>query len=315
MKAVFKKTNSILFAVFLALLIIWSGLCVFMLLKNNLTGATNILICLLVAIIICAFGMIPFLYNYKAYLHIDNNKIVGRFGFFKRLECDMADVTFVLPRFDTMHILLQDRKYYIMGIKNAYEVGAFMMQNIPFSPCENKQDVIANVKKRQQNIKKYSVFVFCAIGLSFLWVLITVFLTGARDLPQFNPSDWIIFSMMCFLEVLTVSAMFTFAIKARQGNPVKLEEQIYKIKRSAIETAPLLAVSGRIQSVFADPFFSQRITVCLNIIEDNDEAFLYYTEIFDEDFKLKFAYQSRIFEDAEMYEMFRGCLDITEKFM
>jgi hypothetical protein len=311
LKAVFKKTNYILLVVCLILALIWSGVCAFLIIENNITGVIN----LLVAIIMCAFGVIPFLYNYKAYLHINDNKIISRFGFFKRLECDITDVTFVLPRFDTMHILLKDRKHYIMGIKNAYEIGAFIMQRIPFLPYDNRQDVIVDVKKRNQSIKKNSVLTFCAIGLSFAWVFITVFLTGARDLPKFNNTDWIIFSIMCFLEVLTVIAMFTFAIKARRGNPVRLEEQIYKIKRSTIETTPLLSVPGRIKSVLADPFFSHRITVCCNIIENNDEAFFYHIEIFNEDFNLKFLYQSKIFEGDEISEMFEGCLDITEKFM
>ena len=140
-------------------------------------------------------------------------------------------------------------------------------------------------------------------------------MTGAKDLLEFNNTDWIIFSIMCFLEALTVIAMFTFAINARQGNPIRLEEQIYKIKRSTIETTSLLSVPGRIKSVLTDSFFSYRITVCSNIIENNDEAFFYHIEIFNEDFNLKFLYQSEIFEDDEMSEMFKGCLDITEKFI
>ena len=315
MKAIFKKTNYILLFVSIALAVIWSGVCVFIMINNNLTGIGNIVACLLVTIIICSFGTVPFLYNYKAYLQIDDNKISGRFGFFKRLECDINDVDYVLVQFDTMHILLKDRKYYIMGIKNAYEVGGYIVSRIPFVFDGNKQDIVANLKKRKQSIKRNSILTFCAVGLSFVWVLATVFLTGCKEqLSKFNHTDWIIFSIMCVLEVLTVIAMFTFAIKARRGNPVALEKQIYGIHRTTIETTPLLKSPGELKAVLTDAYYSHRITLYCNCIENNNESFYYNIEIFDEGFNLKFLYQSEFFESGEILEMFKGCLDITEEF-
>ena len=179
----------------------------------------------------------------------------------------------------------------------------------------NKQDIVANLKKRKQSIKRNSILTFCAVGLSFVWVFATVFLTGCKEqLSEFNHTDWIIFSIMCVLEVLTVIAMFTFAIKARRGNPVALEKQIYEIHRTTIETTPLLESPGELKAVLTDAYYSHRITLHCNCIENNNESFHYNIEIFDEDFNLKFLYQSEFFESGEKLEMFKGCLDITEEF-
>ena len=119
---------------------------------------------------------------------------------------------------------------------------------------------------------------------------------------------------MCVLEVLTVIAMFTFAIKARRGNPVALEKQIYGIHRTTIETTPLLESPGELKAVLTDAYYSHRITLHCNCIENNNKSFHYNVEIFDAGFNLKFLYQSEFFESGEILEMFKGCLDITEKF-
>lgn len=314
MNAVFKKSNYILLVVFLIMALIWSGLCAFIIVKNNITEVGDIIACLWVTIIICSLGIITFLYNYKAYLHINGNKIVGRFGFFKRLECDINDVTSAFVRIDTIHIFLKDRKYYIKGIKNVYAINAFINQRIPFLTCDVTEELIANIKKHSHDQKKNIISVFCAMGLSFVWVFITIFLTGARDLPDFNNTDWVLFSIMCALEVLTIIVMFTFAIKSRKRN-LPLEKQIYEVKRSILKTTPLLVGPGYTKSVLTDVEYSQRITIYCGCIENDDFSVCYSIEIFDEDYNLKFLYQSEIFTNEQSTEMFEGLLDITDKFI
>ena len=160
MQAVFKKMFRITFIIFLILDLIWLGLCVFFMVEKNMTAAGNIFGFSFVTIIFFSFTIIPFLYNHKAYLYINDNKIVGKFGFFKKLECNISEVTFVLAQIDTIHIVLKDRKYYIMGIKNAYAISAFIQQKMPFSPCDVTEEEIENIKKRSQNQKKNIILVF-----------------------------------------------------------------------------------------------------------------------------------------------------------
>ena len=314
MKAKFKKTSIILSFVFFTLGLIWSVLCIFIKISKNLMGIGDIIACSIIVIAIFLVGIFIFLYNHNAYLHIDDHKISGKFGFFKPLECDINDVDFVLAQFDTIHILLKNRKYYITGITNAYEISAFIMPKIPFNFKENKKDVIANIEKSNKNIKKNTILVFCSIGLSFLWVIITVLLTESKELQEFDNTDWIIFSTMCVLEALTIIAMFTFAIKARNQKPLVIKKQLYGIQRTTIEQTPLLKSPFTVKAVFTDAYFSHRITLYDCCIENNSDSFCYTIETFDVNLNLKFLCQSNFFDNVELQKMFINDLDITESF-
>ena len=311
MKAVFRKTNYLLLIVFLVMGLMWLALSGLLIIKKNITGIGDMIACILVAIIICSAGVVPFLYNYKAYLCIDNNRIKGRFGFFKRLDCDIADVTLVFARFDTMHVVLKDRKYYIMGVENAYELSAFIRQSMPFSPQPVTKERIENVKKCSRDQKKNTMLVFCGVGLSFVWIFITMFLTGARDTSDFSSMDWVYFSIMCVLEVPTLIAAFVFAIRAYKTN-FPLEKQIYELRRSIMETSPLLSVPGTVKAVLinADAF---RITVH-TCIENDDRSVCYCVESIDQNYNLTLVYQSEILDSEEsLPKSFRYFQNITER--
>ncbi|MBQ7355129.1 MAG: hypothetical protein IJW62_06400 [Clostridia bacterium] len=313
MKAVFKTYYKFLPIVFLILAIIWSGLCVFMFARGKIAGVGDAVACSSITVIACFFSMIPFLYNYKAYLHLNNQKIIGRFGFFKRLECDIADVTFVLAQLDSIYILLKDRKYCIRGIHNAHAIYAYITQRMPFSPCDVTKSLVKKIKKRSANQKKNVILVFCMIGLSFAWVFITMLLTGARDLPEFSRVDWIIFGVMWILEIPTVIAMFVFAIRSGKRN-LQLERQMYEVKRSVLEKTPLSLGPGCVQAVWVDFGFSQRITVYSGCVENDPLSACYNVEIFDDNYMLHFLYQSEICTGKELTELFDGYLNITDSF-
>jgi len=313
MKVCFKKIFRITFIIFWILDLIWLGLCVFFVVKKGMTSAGDIFGFSFVTIIFFSFTIIPFLYNHKAYLYINDNKIVGKFGFFKRLECNISEVTFVLAQNDTIHIVLKDRKYYIMGIKNAYAVSAFIQQKMPFSPCDVTEEEIENIKKRTQKRKKNIILVFCTLGLSFAWLFITIFLTGAKDLPEFNRLDWIFFWIMWILEIPTVISMFIFAIMSGKGN-LQFEKQIYDVKRSVLETSPLLWGPGHLRAVLTDSICSRRITVYCGCVENDPLSTCCRVEILDANYKLQFLFQTEIFTMENFDEEFEGLVDITDKF-
>jgi len=305
--------SRITFIIFSILDLIWLGLCVFFMVEKNMTAAGDIFAFSFVTIIFFSFTIIPFLYNHKAYLYINDNKIVGKFGFFKRLECNISEVTFVLAQNDTIHIVLKDRKYYIMGIKNAYAVTASTQQKMPFSPCDVTEEEIENIKKRTQKRKKNIILVFCTLGLSFAWLFITIFLTGAKDLPEFNRLDWIFFWIMWILEIPTVISMFIFAIMSGKGN-LQFEKQIYDVKRSVLETSPLLWGPGHLRAVLTDSICSRRITVYCGCVENDPLSTCCRVEILDANYKLQFLFQTEIFTMENFDEEFEGLVDITDKF-
>ena len=295
--------------------LIFLGVCTFILIKNVETTVGDILTCSFISLIFFSFAIIPFIYNRKAYLHIDDDKIIGRFGFFNKLECNISDITFVLPQFDTLHIVLNDRKYSVKGINNAYDISAYIRQKIPFSPYNVTEEIIEkHIKEPKKKQKNNIILVFCMLILSFAWLFITVFLTEEKELSEFTRTDWIYFCIMLILEIPTVISMYVFAIKSGKGN-LQFQKHVYKIKRSIVESTPLLSGPGCLKSVFTDSECSQRITLYCNCVENDPLSVCYNVEIIDESFNLIFQYQSEIVTIENVNEMFVGTLDITNKFV
>lgn len=71
--------------------------------------------------------------------------------------------------------------------------------------------------------KKYLIPTLIAVALMFVWIFITVFLTGGREISQFNDTDRIIFAVFLVAELLTLAFIVIFVIKAQklvnQANP------------------------------------------------------------------------------------------------
>lgn len=61
--------------------------------------------------------------------------------------------------------------------------------------------------------------IICAV-LIFVWVFVTVGLTGGRELEDFNARDWRIFTGFIVIEIATCVVMFGFANKAGKENRV-----------------------------------------------------------------------------------------------
>lgn len=70
--------------------------------------------------------------------------------------------------------------------------------------------------------KKYIATVFVCLGLMFVWIFVTVFLTGAREMSEFSNDDFRIFGVFIAVEIITCIIMFVFAVKAGKENQKNL---------------------------------------------------------------------------------------------
>jgi ribose/xylose/arabinose/galactoside ABC-type transport system permease subunit len=83
--------------------------------------------------------------------------------------------------------------------------------------------------------RKNTIYIICASAMMFVWIFITVFLTGGRDISEFTKDDKTIFSVFIILEMLTL---------------VFLVICLSKIKKSAEQSTvnavktPLISVDG-----------------------------------------------------------------------
>lgn len=142
----------------------------------------------------------------------------------------------------------------------------------------------------------------------FLNIFITVFLTGGRDIDEFSKIDWAVMAVMGVVETVTIIACFYLAHKTGKNN-IPIEQIKYAIRRTVIETKPLLL--GFVISVYADEDYFGRVTV-FGYPHQND---VYYSvQELDSEYNLIYEYTSEIYEDKEkLADIFEGLIDITEK--
>ena len=315
MTAVFKKTHYILFFVFFILACLFAALFLYMFTQEKL-GDADIAVLYTVLAIICAFGVIPLLYNFKAFLTVQNGKIIGRFGFFRQIEKNLSDVVFTMAQVDALYIVFNDKKYNIMGLKNPYQISAYIKQQLPFSPRPVTEDTLTKANERKNTLNKNLILIFCMIALTFLWIIIAVpFIGESKEFSDFTNRDWTYFSLLCFLELPTIFGLFFFALRTRK-DALGTQKELYEIKRSLIESTPLPSFVGQIEAVLVDVEFFRRITVVSGLIENHENAVYFNIEQLDKNFDLKFVYQSEIFENKDcVLPHFEGLLDITERYI
>ena len=68
---------------------------------------------------------------------------------------------------------------------------------------------------RNEN-RKYFIPTIIATALMFVWIFVTVALTGGREISDFTDTDKKIFTVFMVLELLTVASIVIFIIKAQK---------------------------------------------------------------------------------------------------
>ncbi len=249
------------------------------------------------------------LLNFGAFIRVDDNSVKGKYHWFGKIDCDMNDIEFASAKINTLIIQLKDgKRHIIMGLENNWELCSEILRNIQFEATEPPKKLIAKLNDWKNEKRKNWHLLFCGLVLMFINIFIAVFLTGERELYEFSKIDWIIFSIMGVIEIATVIATFYFAQKAGK-NDISIEKLNYTIKRTIVETNPLLP--GKVIKVYTDAYCTGRITV---FGYPNDKSVYFVTQIFDSDFNLIKSYESEIFENIEdLDESVKVLIDITER--
>ena len=84
---------------------------------------------------------------------------------------------------------------------------------MPFEEIDQPEILIQKSNEIKLARKKDIVYVCAGIILMFINILITVFLTDEKDLSEFNRNDWITFSIMGIIEIITVAVTFSLLKK------------------------------------------------------------------------------------------------------
>ena len=262
----------------------------------------------LMGTLIC-LSALPFLtMNRGAYLRIDEHGIQGKYHWFGKINCKLSDIDFVLPQINTITIKLKNGKVHtIGGISNSFEMSAFLRRNTPFEAAKNPNELIQELNQAKKKQKKNYIWVGILMAWMFIAVFITVFLTGEREMYEFNQTDWEIFSIMVVVEVVTIVYLFYFAIKTGKAR-LPMEKLRYTVMRSIVETHPL--TPGFHVAVYSNIFYNTRITVFGH--PHRDDVYFCVDSI-DENFQFSHSYASESFENfEELSKQFDGWIDITD---
>lgn len=303
-----KKFNIWLFLLFVCGLF-FIGLYFFLNIADP-TASNETLTFLIMGIIICLVVIPSWLLNFGAFICIDEDSIKAKYHWFGKIDCKLSDVTFAVARVNTLIIQLKDGKTHsIMGIENSWPLASFIRRNMSFEVTQPSEELINNLNILKSAKKKGFIYVCAGLALMFINIFITVFLTGERELHEFNKTDWTIFAVMGAIEIAIVVVTFYFAGKTGKNN-VPIEKLQYEIKRMTIETKPLLY--GNVIKVFTDANYSSRIII---FGYPNEETVYYTIQDFESNYNLIKAYESETYESMDDLLVDIGeLIDITDKF-
>lgn len=256
-------------------------------------------------------GILFLLFNFKAYITIEDGHIKGKFNFFKHIDCDVSDVDFVFYNANSLTIQLKSGKCYtICGIVNSIALCDVIKQSMVFNTDETPQKLIQSLTELKLSWKK-NIICTCFFGvLMFVNIFITVILTDEREIYEFNKTDQIIMLIMCAIEILTIFLAFYFARKVGKQR-IYISKLDYSIRRTTIEKTPL--TPGNALKVLTDSDYSYRLTI---FGLPNEDAVYFTLEIIDSDFALNLERKSELFENIDkLPESINILHDITDLFI
>ncbi len=262
------------------------------------------ILCVLAAIL--SAGM-----NHGAYIHIAENSIQAKYHWFGRLDCGIDAVEFVLPQINTLTVLLKNgKRRTIMGVENSWALASAIRRQ-KFEIEAEAPDPIRQQLAQAQDARKKELWRVFGIGaLLFANIFIAVLLTGGREMYQFSQPDWILFSVMGLLELLTFIGLFCVA--QRCGKYLLPIEQLkYRLRGAVIAAHPL--PTNNTKAVYTDENYSGRIVVCGF---PNDESVYYCVQEIVGDFQLETVHTSEVLAGTDKLPDggFSKLIDITSVF-
>lgn len=301
-KKYFGNIISLLCGLFLIGLFVFLGFVDSEATNNDLSG-------IVFGAIICIFSTIFLFFNFKAFVHIDENHIKGKYNWFGKIDCGIADVEFASAQSNTLTIKLKNgKRHIIMGIENSFELCSVIRRNMPFEVTDTPKVLFEKINRLKESRKKSLLIVCFGIALMFINIFLTVFFTGGRELYEFSKTDWIIMAVMGVVEIITVIGTFCYGnISGKKNHPI--EQLKYTLQRTIIEKHPLPV--GNIKMVYADNNYTGRAIV---FEYPNDSGIYYSVQKLDSNYILETVYTSEVYEDEEdfLYD-FESFIDITDR--
>lgn len=258
------------------------------------------------------FNLFVLISMHTSYFQVDEQRLQARYLCFVTLDCPLSDVAFVLPQLNSLTVILKNgKRHTLAGMANSFAVGRYLRKQIFSLETAPVEELRAQLAKLTAKRKKYFYFVFGVFALMIATILVTVALTGGRDIGEFTPNDRILFAAMGVVELVEVVVLFWVASKAgRLLWPV--EHTKFRLRSALIASQPL--PPGNARYVYTNPDFFQRVTL-FGFPSDSD---MYYViERITKDHILFVCHESALFPDERslLMELEYEGIDITSHFI
>lgn len=288
------------------------GLFIFISYKDQTATIGGILTGVIIGTIIFTLSTVFMFFNFKAYLSIEDGRIMGKYHWFGKIDCDISDVAFALPQINTLSILLKNgKRHVIMGIENPWPLATEIRRQTFALESEDPGPLHKKLEFEQTARKKKLFWVLGGIAMMFVNIFIAVALTGGRDMYDFSKLDWILFASMGVLELATVVLTFYFA-KQCGKYLLPIEYLKFRLKSAYIASQPL--PSGNAKRIYTDENHVGRIIV---YGFPNDESVYCCVQEFIGNFELKTTRISEIYASEDLLAEnadFNIYFDITDCF-
>lgn len=237
--------------------------------------------------LIALFGISSLLFNFRAYIRVQDGRLQARYHWFGRLDCPLEEVSFVLPQLNTLTVLLKNgKRHTISGVTEPFE----LCHHIRLQTFRMEQEDPAALRARLGDLKtrrKRELFlVMVGICAMFGIIALATLLTGGRDLGEFGTRDWIVMAVMGVVELVTVGLTF-LAAQMTGSKQLLTDELTFRLRGAVIATHPL--PGGNVTAVYTDADRMGRVTLCripgggvYYQVEEFDASGLLYTDFTSE---------------------------------
>lgn len=239
--------------------------------------------------------------NRKVYIHVDEKKISAFCHFGLRLECSVSDVRSVSYAYGALNIqLFSGKRYNLMNLANAYDLGRYIEQRIPGAPGEvlSREQLMAKIPPLRAKCRREGIQAMVGFPLLIPLVILTSGLTGWRELHQFSARDWTVFGILG-AACLALVAATCVSLRRYLLHNERLHRMEGDLHQQLLRTAPLLPGNALGLYLDHDGHVSVRLTV---FGFPNEESVYFAVEQVTRDFQLERIHQSGIYANIRELE-------------
>lgn len=201
--------------------------------------------------------------NKKAYIHIDEQKISAFCHFGLSLECNLSDVSRVSYGGTGLYIQLKNgKKYNLMNLENAYQLGKHIQKRIPIKPSTSlkKDELTAAIPPLRKKRKREGIGAIISFLLIFPGIFLTAALTDWKDLYEFSSKDWTVFSLMFGVGVIVI-VVFCILLRKYLLDTEEINKMQETLCQIILKTAPVQPGNPIKLLIDDDIYASIRLTI------------------------------------------------------